>query len=85
MITPIKITLDGTGGGTVHIGDHDLSGAIRSLYLDAEATQVPRLGLELPAAEVTVDGQAQIRVTQDTADLLIALGWTPPATTAEQT
>lgn len=54
--------------------------AIAGLSLQAEAGDIPRLTLDVVALDVTkLGGKMEIFLPDETRELLVALGWTPPA------
>lgn len=79
MSRPVTIKLDGTRrGGTVEIDGHDISAAITAVRVDAEASRMPRVTVDVASFSTTIDGTATIGIPQRTHDALVALGWTPP-------
>ncbi|MFJ3282458.1 hypothetical protein [Streptomyces halstedii] len=66
--------------GTVLLDGHDVSHCVRGLTLTADVRAgTPRLELGLVLDEVQHDGHAQVYLPARVAELLTALGWTPPA------
>lgn len=76
-IYPVKITA--SGNGRVEIAGQDISGAISGLTLDMVAGDLAVLTLRLPIYEAgDVEGEAAVVIPDETKDLLVAHGWTPP-------
>lgn len=77
MIGPhVAIKLDGIGG-TVTVGDHDISDAIAGLTLHAGHGQLPSLEVDL----VLLTGEVaagEVDIPESTEAALLALGWMPP-------
>lgn len=73
-----RISLNGPTG-TILVNDQDISHCVRGLTLTADIDSLPTLELDLVVHEATVEGQAVVSIPPRTADLLTALGWTPPA------
>lgn len=73
-----SIRLDALGGGTVEVGGHDISDAVRGFTLTGEVGHMPRLGLDLRVFTSEVEGDVQVHIPDETAATLAALGWTPP-------
>lgn len=67
MIEAIRVSRGPGRGGTVHVGEYDISGAA--------------VVLELAALITTVGGAAVIKLSKRTEAALVALGWTPPEST----
>ncbi|WP_282686318.1 MULTISPECIES: hypothetical protein [unclassified Streptomyces] len=65
--------------GTVLVNGQDISHCVRGLTLTADVGRdVPALELDLVVYEATVEGKAHVSIPPSTADVLTALGWTPP-------
>lgn len=64
-----KVELDGA----------DISRLVRSVSIDAEAGVIPSVRLELAVFEVESVAEGKIHIASGTEDLLVRLGWTPPA------
>jgi hypothetical protein len=64
--------------GTIEVAGHDMSRAVSGIELEHRAGERPRLRLDLLLHEVTIDGEMQAIVPDETAAALVALGWTPP-------
>lgn len=77
---PVKITAGFSS--TVEIGGVDLSAAVSGLSLTIDHGNLPRLVLTLPIIDGgEVDGEAVVVIPDETKDLLLSLGWTPPGIT----
>lgn len=64
---------------TVELDGEDISRAVRSVGIDAEAGGLPAIRLELAVFELeTAVGESEIHLAPGTEDLLKRLGWTPP-------
>ena len=72
-------------GGTVIVGDADITKSVRGFHFDVAAGELPRVTLDLAVVEVTeLDAdRAEVIMPVDTRALLIAAGWTPPAAEAD--
>lgn len=62
----------------VEVDGTDLAAVARSVQIHAAAGERPRLLLDLPLHQITVEGETQVAVTERVAQALISLGWTPP-------
>jgi hypothetical protein len=76
---PVKIT----GEGVAHritVGGHDISDVTTALSLEIDAsTRTPVLTLTLlPVGLLDAGTEAIVRLGDKTAEVLKALGWTPP-------
>src|SRR5690625_3135968 len=71
----LSLTLDG----------HTISPrGISGLTVEAGAGEVPRLTLDVLALDITeVGGQMEVLIPEEARELLMTLGWTPPAGEAE--
>ncbi|MYS47547.1 hypothetical protein GTY23_41535 [Streptomyces sp. SID5998] len=70
--------------GCVEVDGHDVSSSIRSLRLDASADHSPRVTLDLVIHAIHSNvADTAVTIPDTTARLLMALGWTPPATDTE--
>lgn len=75
-----RIVVKGRCDATVAIDGHDIASAVRSFSLRHQAGQgVPSLELDLLVVPFEFEGKVQVRIKPETLDLLIRLGWTPPA------
>ena len=75
-----RIRVDALGGGTVEVGGHDISNAVRGFTLTSEVGRMPGILLDLLVftGEAEVEGDVKVHVPHETAAALVALGWTPP-------
>jgi len=71
----LSLTLDG----------HTISPrGISGLTIEAGTGEVPRLTLDVLALDITeVGGQMEVLIPEEARELLMTLGWTPPAGEAE--
>lgn len=72
----IRVTSDGVGGH-VQLDGVDISDGVYGITLKFKAGHLPNLELELPMIQTETD--ANVIILDKTRDLLIQLGWTPPA------
>lgn len=64
----------------VNLDGRDITRALRRVSLDLRHDDAPQITLELVVAEtVSVTGGSMLYVADESRDLLIAFGWTPPA------
>lgn len=63
----------------IEVDGHRIENAVKALRYVANAGGLHDLQLDLVRQDVTVDGVATVRLTDDVEKALIALGWTPPA------
>lgn len=70
----------GATGGTVMLDGEDISDGVRGLTLEAAVGEVTRVTLDIPVV-VTSEAADNVEVfmPDQTRDLLIKLGWTPPS------
>ncbi|WP_424918879.1 hypothetical protein [Streptomyces sp. wa1064] len=73
-----SISMSGTQG-TILLDGQDISSCVQRLTLTGDVRTGTHLELGLVLEEVQHDGQAQVYLPARTAELLTALGWTPPA------
>lgn len=74
----VKVHLGSRGGGSVHIGDRDISSSVTRVEIVTDrARGFTEAVVTLVNAEV--DGEFPVRVDADTAALLVEFGWTPPS------
>jgi hypothetical protein len=73
----VKITAQADGRGTVEVDGHALKG-VQEFALRAGARRVPELEIDLEIFDVSTFAEAEVLVPSDTAESLVALGWTPP-------
>lgn len=67
----MRLTIDGT----------DISPrALAGLSVRADAYEVPQITLDLSVLDITMlSGEVEILIPRKTRELLVELGWTPPA------
>ncbi|MFG2269128.1 hypothetical protein ACGFNY_05060 [Streptomyces chartreusis] len=64
----------------VELSGHDISHALTGVTLRLDAGSVPTATLEVALWEVPTELDAvQVKVPDETRELLVRLGWTPPA------
>lgn len=81
-----RIRLTSGDGKTAHllVDDTDISANVSALHLDVTAGDCPRLTLNVIAYPATVEAtDAYVGLAQETHDLLVRLGWTPPPSEEE--
>ena len=65
---------------SVHLDDQDISAALRGLTLRLNPGDMPQARLDVVALDVsTYSDDVQVYLPDATRDLLVRLGWTPPA------
>lgn len=64
---------------SVFVDGQDITASVRCLRLDSRDGHTPTLALDVRINEADVQGRAAVSVPEDTAQLLTALGWMPPA------
>lgn len=74
----VHIDLKGRGG-VIEVDGHNVTNATLGLALKADGSGRRELTLNLLVHETAVDGEMKVNVPQETAEALVALGWTPPA------
>lgn len=76
-----KIESDGKPSSTrVELNGQDISNLTCGATVKVAIGEIPRIELDLLAVEVTSKtGDAEIYLPQETQDLLVKFGWTPPA------
>lgn len=82
----VRISSDGRGAGVVEVDGHDISKAVRSVIIELEAGNRPRVELDVAAFFVDVFEleDPRILISGDVSAALVRLGWTPPADEAMQ-
>jgi hypothetical protein len=73
--------------GRVSVDGHDISAAVHSLTIHGDADMYPRVTLDLKIHDITTvsSHQTEVLIPDSTAEALIALGWTPPASEGRDT
>ncbi len=78
-MTHLQVAL-GRVGGTVLVDGVDVSRALAGISVEASADKPHVVTLRLSVDRVDVaGGEAAVSVSRETRDVLVALGWTPPA------
>ena len=75
----LVLTENGGKGSRVEVDGQDVSALVRGVALASEVGQPTSVELDLRCVTVHVAGEAQVEVDAPTRDLLLTLGWTPPA------
>lgn len=75
-MTDVRLDLT-PGSGRIEIDGVDIAKGVSSLQVEVDAGE-RRVTLEFPLQHVTLDGDATVRLSEDTEAALVALGWTPP-------
>lgn len=78
-MTRVKLDLRNNGTGLVELDGVDVSMAVGGLTVNANVGDVTSVLIRLPAAAVTMDGVARVKLAPQVRELLVAAGWTPPA------
>ena len=75
----LRITQSGVDQ-TIHLGEVDITHALRSITLKVEAGCLPVAELDVAVFDVTAatDNGTVLLVPEPTRGALVALGWTPP-------
>lgn len=70
----------GRSDQVVTLDGDDISRLVRSVSIDAEAGHIPSVRLELAVFEIESAAEGtKVHIASGTEDLLVRLGWTPPA------
>lgn len=72
------ISMDGPDGATVTIDGQRLSGIV-GIQFGAVLQELPRLTLDVVLTGAELNTEAAVELPEQTAETLVALGWTPPA------
>lgn len=84
-LKPVKIRLGPEMyDASVEIDGVPVEQTVTSLAFSVNARGERRVTLELPWVEAEVSGEARIVLPERTREVLVALGWTPPAETDEE-
>jgi hypothetical protein len=77
----VSVVVDATGRGRIHLDGADVSGLVSGVHIDAGVGLVTTVELELRLAVSAELNGARVIVGLDSEieELLVALGWTPPA------
>ncbi|MFJ3037721.1 hypothetical protein [Streptomyces tendae] len=71
------------GGWVVELDGHDISNALRGLSLNLDSSPVAEARLDVIAEDVSTHAEVLVCLPDATKDLLVRLGWTPPAEEAQ--
>lgn len=81
----IKITSTSSRDATVELDGHDISRSLTGVQIDMNAGSCPEVTLEVAVGTfVTFEGKARVQIDWSAHEALLALGWTPPATTQQE-
>lgn len=75
----VELNLKGDGRGSITIDGVDWSNAIRGIELSSEVGDTTTMTVHLTAPTVDGEWDARLRLPAAVQELLIKLGWTPPA------
>ncbi|BBC35280.1 hypothetical protein SGFS_065740 [Streptomyces graminofaciens] len=76
----LRITRRDKWGHRVEIDGYDVSSALLGMTLEIKAGEMPRATLHVVAEEIPTDTDEVLAYLPDaTHELLVRLGWTPPA------
>jgi len=78
MTTTVKLDLTQSNNGRVILNGLDVSTAIAGVTVNAQVGEMTSVLLRLPAAAVTMDGVAKVKLAPQIREILVAAGWTPP-------
>lgn len=81
-MTQVRIAINGATArdGAIHLDGRDVSHLTRGLTLTAAVHEPTRLSLDVLVTKAAeFDGEAVVSLAPDVAELLVGLGWTPPA------
>jgi hypothetical protein len=83
MRRQVKIVHHGIGNATIEVDGREIQNVVRGYAVFAESPQDwPTVTLDISGAGFPVfEGQAEVGVTQEVGDALVALGWKPPEDT----
>lgn len=74
----LRISSDGIVGN-VQLDGQDVSHALAGLKLRMAAGELPQATLDVLVHDLSTEVEARVVIPQETRDLLVRLGWTPPA------
>ncbi|WP_020116817.1 hypothetical protein [Streptomyces canus] len=66
-------------GWTAELDGQDIAPALRSLSLSVDSSPVATARLDLVIEDVSTHAEVDVWMPDATKDLLVRLGWTPPA------
>lgn len=77
---PRKLRI-GTDGvvGSVHLDDQDISSALQGADLKLRPGCLPEVTLDVIVYDLSSEVEGTVVVPSETRELLVRLGWTPPA------
>ena len=76
----VELTVGVAGASRIVLDGQDVSKAVSAFDLHADVNSVPTLVLTLPLlGKQSVASEMLVRVVEDAREVLVALGWTPPA------
>lgn len=83
----VDIKVNSSSMGSVTVGGTDISKGVRAITWRAALDEFPCLELELRVFDVTTlsSEETEILIPEETAQALIALGWSPPEATSVET
>ncbi|MFE2021313.1 hypothetical protein ACFW9O_25025 [Streptomyces sp. NPDC059499] len=84
----MDIKVDSSSMGSITVGGTDISKGVSAITWRSSLDEYPSMELELRVFDVTTlsSEDTEILIPEETAQALIAIGWTPPdATSAETT
>ncbi|MEU5596826.1 hypothetical protein [Streptomyces sp. NPDC020298] len=70
---------DDRGGWIVELDGHDIARALVGLSLKLDGNPVAEVRLDVIAEELPTEAKVRAYLPDATKDLLVRLGWTPPA------
>lgn len=73
----LHVSSDGVGG-TVHLGDQNISAALTGINLRLRVGETPQATLNVLVHDLTTEVEGTVTVPHATRRLLVQLGWTPP-------
>jgi len=80
----LRLTSNGVLHG-VHLDGVDISSSLRSVALRLDPSGLPAVVLDVMVHDMSADlGRAQLCIPDETRDLLLRFGWTPPQDDVQQ-
>ncbi|GHH30229.1 hypothetical protein [Streptomyces rubradiris] len=73
----------GRAGWAVELDGHDISRALVGLSLKLDSSPLAEARLDVIAEELPIEAQVHVVLPDATKELLVRLGWTPPAEEAQ--
>ena len=74
----VQISSDGVTG-RLHLDGQDISQVLDGVDLKLRPGCLPEVTLGVIVHDLTTEVEAKVVIPQETHDLLVRLGWTPPA------